>query len=145
LLQGDNSRTINIKTTLKNPSAVTRKCTVRVHPVFTMGIACDNTSIIVSMKNGDVKDVSVCQANDQFMNNSSGFWAFADKKQNIGIANIFNPEKASAYVCRTGKDYFNFELIGKEKLLAPGKEYSFEHKYIILTDFDKQIKQFLNK
>lgn len=140
-----NSRTISIKTVLKNASAIAQKCTVRVHPIVTMGIPCDDTSIVVSMKNGDVKDVSVCQANDQFINDSSGFWAFADKKQNIGIANIFNPKKASAYVCKTGKDYFNFELIGKEQSLAPGKEYTFEHKYIIFTNFKKQIKPFLNK
>ncbi len=137
-----NSLEVKIKTVLDNTTAVVRKCTVRVHPVFTMGIPANDTNVLVLMKNGTSKDISVDQAHDQFMNNSSGLWAFVDKKQNIGIANLFDPQKAAAYVCRTGKDYFNFELIGKEQSLGPGKQFIFEHKYIIFTDFQTQIKSF---
>jgi hypothetical protein len=142
-LASENSRTITIKTVLKNTTGVNKKCVIRIHPQVSMGIPCEDTAVFVGLKQGGFKELTVCQANDKFIGNSCGVWGFADKKRNTGLANIFDSLKASAYVCKTGNNYFNFELIGKEILLAPGNEYIFKHQYVVLNDFKEQFKTLL--
>jgi hypothetical protein len=137
-------RELTVKSTLTNNGGAERKTCLRAHPAAALGKDSANCGVYIKMKDGSVKETSAGEAHDTVFPDTAGVWALVNEKENIGLAEIFNPEQASPYLCRGGADdHIYMELMGKERTLKPGESLALEHKYAVLSDAAAELPRYL--
>lgn len=144
-IKKDGSPELFIESVLTNKRHEPVKIKLRAHPMMTLGSKCGDYSIIKKMKNGEIKKSTLSAEHDSMSPDTEGVWIVIDDKKNIGIANIFDPKSAIPYLCKTGDDYFNLELLGTEKVLKPGESLKLSHSYKVLGNAKKEVKTLLKQ
>ncbi len=139
LPKGD-SRRLSVSSVLTNSGKEKKRIRLRTHPAFTFGDACSSFAVLFAEADGTEKRTTLGALNDVLSASSGGFLAVINEKEDVGVAEVFDPKEANPYLCITGKDSFNLELFGLEKELAPGESLKLAHELVIMRQASKELE-----
>jgi len=126
--------TISIDSTLTNQSDATRTISLRAHPMFDLGGDSAAYTLHILADDGAVAR-RLGDEHDGMSVQPVGLWAVANEQLNVAVVNRFEAEQAGCYIFNDGNGrYFNMELMGRPRELAPGASIVLAHSYELLTD-----------
>ncbi|HCD34999.1 MAG TPA: hypothetical protein DER01_21520 [Phycisphaerales bacterium] len=135
---------VKIESVLTNLSGESRSSVLRVHPSLTLGQEAGNYPIWIRDPAKQIHQGMVVEHHDGPSIQTDGFWAIANPLKNRAVIHTFDPSQASAYLfCSEKQDYFNMELIGQPKALAPNESLAITQTWRVINDAKSELPQWI--
>jgi len=136
---------VSISSILTNTGRHERRIKLRVHPMMDLGPGTGAFAVRLLDEGRALRRSTVAREFESLSVQPQGLWAVVNEQQNTGVANRFDPAEVSCYLFYSAKDaYFNMELMGVMRTLAPGESLTIRHAYRIMTDAAKELPALLS-
>jgi hypothetical protein len=130
---------LQVESTLTNGGAVPVKTRLRVHPEMRMAENHEGFSLVTLDTQGKLARAPIGAG---LRAQPAGLWAVVDAADRNGIAHLFDPAEAEAlFVFVPQEQFFNMELMGRERTLAPGESLKITHRYHLLKGGTQELEK----
>lgn len=138
LVPNGDSPEVLVESRLTNGGAVPVKTRLRVHPEMRMAASHEGFSLVTFDAQGALTKLPITSG---LKVQPAGAWAVVDAADRNGIAHFFDPAEAEALFVFSPQDqFFNMELMGREKTLAPGESLKITHRYHLIREGTREIQ-----